>query len=257
MNPPGSEIVDDPAVLAAHFADAPAIHAYALADLEEPFWSASTWYRRDDGVVGIVSLPDGEGEAVYAVSTRDPAASLALLVDLLPRLRPGQLVTGPVGLANAVGAQRPLAWAGPHERYRLGSFRPVDTEAAEPLGLDDLPALTSLYETEPGAAFFLPHMLADNAFMGVRREGGLVAAAGTHVLSERHGVAAIGAVYTHPAHRGIGLGRITTAATVERIRGRVATVALNVASTNATARRIYEGLGFEPVLTYEECELAG
>jgi len=65
MTRPGSEV-----------ADAPEVHAFALADLEERFWSANSWYRRDDGVVGIVSLPDGEGEAVYAVSTRDPVAAI-------------------------------------------------------------------------------------------------------------------------------------------------------------------------------------
>ena len=79
--PAGAHIVVDPDELAELYADDPAAHVYALVDLVEPFWSASTWYRRGDAVVGVVAMPSGEGSAVYAVSTRDPAGCLALLAE--------------------------------------------------------------------------------------------------------------------------------------------------------------------------------
>jgi len=257
MIPAGAHIVTDPEELAAHFADEPGAHVYALGDLDEPFWSASTWYRRGDGVVGVVRLPDDEGTAVYAVATRDPQGSLALLLDVLPQLAPGQLITGPTGMGQAIGARRRLAWSGPHVRYRLVQHRPADSSGVVPLGRHDLDDVTALYATEPGAAFFLPHMLGDETFVGVRDEAGwLVAVAGTHLFSDRRDVAAIGAVYTHPDHRGRGLGRSVTAGVIERIGDRASRIGLNVAADNHPARAIYERLGFEAVLDYEECELA-
>ncbi|MEM8709085.1 MAG: hypothetical protein AAGE98_21670, partial [Actinomycetota bacterium] len=86
MTPPGAVIVTDPAELMAHYADRRPAHIYALADLEEPFWTPSRWYRRGDAVVGVVSMPGGEGAAVYAVATTDPEATLDLVVDVLPEL---------------------------------------------------------------------------------------------------------------------------------------------------------------------------
>lgn len=50
-----------------------------------------------------------------------------------------------------------------------------------------------------------------------------------------------------PAHRGRGLGRAVTAWGVETLRGRGAeTVVLAVEGENASALRLYEGLGFRP-----------
>ena len=217
------ELIEDPAELAAHFSDHRGIHLYALADLEEPFWTPSRWYRRGAAVVGVVSMPDGDGAAVYAVATISPEAALDLLVDLLPELPSGQLVTGPVGLAAAVGAERPMAWHGPHLRYRLTDPTQVPPRIDEvvDLGRGDLAELEALYATEPNAAFFRPHMLDDETFVAVRRLGRLVSAAGTHVVSEAQGVAAIGAVYTHPDHRGGGCLLYTSPSPRDRQKSRM------------------------------------
>lgn len=256
--PAGARIVADRAELAAFYGDAPAAHVYALADLDEPFWPASRWYRRGDAVVGLVGLPSGEGLACYAVATRDPHATLGLVADLAPELPVGLLVTGPSGLAEALAPIRPVAWHAPHVRYLLAdrSRLPPTDPRIESLGRADLADLEALYASEPGAVFFLPHMLDDGAFVGVREEGVLVAAAGTHVVSTTHGVAAIGAVYAALAHRGRGLGRAVTVAVARRLAERVGVVGLNVAASNQIARRVYESIGFVPLLTYDEAELA-
>jgi ribosomal protein S18 acetylase RimI-like enzyme len=153
---------------------------------------------------------------------------------------------------------RPLTWHAPHVRYELvdpGALPPPDP-LVEPLGAGDLADILALYDGDPGAVFFLPHMLDDGAFVGVRDDGVLVAAAGTHVLSTTHRVAALGAVYTAPSHRGRGLGRSVTTAVTRQLLPRVGTIGLNVAAANLPARRIYESIGFTAILSYEEAELA-
>ena len=45
------------------------MHPYGLADLEEPFWSSSTWYRRGDAVVAVLDL--GGDPVVYAIAADD------------------------------------------------------------------------------------------------------------------------------------------------------------------------------------------
>ena len=260
-------LVTDPDILVEHYRDVPTVHIYALADLEEPFWSASQWYRRNQAVVGLVQIPGDEAKTVYAVATRQPNETLALVIDLLPRLPPGTLITGPVGLADAVGDRRQLAWGGPHLRYclvggptrapqwRTARRRDRGTWCLANLGPAHADQLDGLYATEPEAAFFRRSMLVDDSFAGVFDDGELVAAAGTHVLSGRHGVAAIGAIYTLPSHRGRGLGRLVTQAVIDRIADRVPVIGLNVAEGNTPARRIYGQLGFEPILAYEEVAL--
>ncbi|MEM9040805.1 MAG: GNAT family N-acetyltransferase [Actinomycetota bacterium] len=276
--PPGARFVDDPEELIEHYSDRPDAHVYALVDLGEPYWSASRWYRRDDAVVGVIGLPGGEGLAVYAVATVDPHGTLDLVAELAPALPSGLLVTGPVGLGDRLARVRPVAWHGPHERYVLATTELATTELAgpdaessddewtvEPLVRADLARLDELYSRSPGAVFFLPSMLDDGAFVGVHRRGDpvrrLVAAAGTHVLSDRHGVAALGAVFTDPTMRGLGLGRRATIGAIHRVLdpGRprpITTVGLNVAADNTIARRLYESLRFDAVHTYAEAELA-
>ncbi len=254
--PVGAAVVTDPAELEAHFRDHTAIHIYALADLEEPYWSASRWYRRDSAVVGLVGIP-GAGTTVYAVTAHEPEPTLRLLADLTPTIPSGALITGPEGSAAAIAPRRELAWHAPYLRYRL--TEPVaavggPSDVVE-IGPDDLDELARLYRTEPGAAFFVAHMLDDATFVGIRRDGRLVAAAGTHVASETKRIAAIGAVYTHPQHRGEGLGAMVTAGVVWRLAGRADTIGLNVAESNRAARTVYERLGFDAILRYEECEV--
>jgi len=83
-----------------------------------------------------------------------------------------------------------------------------------------------------------------------------VAVAGTHVLSQKYDVAAIGAVFTHPDHRGRGLGTAVTAGAIHRIGDRVSTIGLSCTEANLAARGIYIRMGFVESLAYDECELA-
>ena len=253
----GIRRVTDADELAEYFSDVPAAHIYAQVDLEDPYWSASRWYRRDDAVVGFVLLDDTDLETIYAVSTRDPSGSLDLLVELGSEVPPGVVATGPTGLGDALARIGAVEWRETCVRYVLSdrTALPGPDPRIEALGVDDIAEVVAIYAHEPGAAFFLPNMLADDSFVGIRERGELVAVAGTHVLSETKRMAAIGGVFTRPSHRGQGLGRAVSSGVIERITDRVDLVGLNTAADNRAARSVYESIGFEPVLEYEEAAL--
>lgn len=259
--PPGAHRVEDQSELETFFSDEPAAHVYGLADLEDPFWEPSVWIRRADAVVGLVRLPDSQATTVYAVATRDPAGTLQLVVDLLPMISPGTLITAPSGLPEALGSHRGVTWSAPHMRYVLDDICKAGVAVeASPLGVtsidrDRVEDLQDLYAADPGAAFFLPSMVDHESFVGVYEGGQLVAAAGTHVLSTTKRCAAIGGVYVKPSHRGLGLSKAVTAGVVGRIRDRIDLIGLNVAMGNAPARAAYTRLGFRPILTYSEAEV--
>lgn len=250
-----TRVVDDPAELAALFGRDKHIHIYGLADLDEPFWSASTWWRNGDAALGLVGLPDGQ-TIVYAVSSADPVGTLALAEELVDEI-PATLVTGVTGIGSAFErAGRTLVWQRGYHRFHLVDYTQVPGAPDQliPLSADHAEEALALYSVEPDAAFFQTSMLLDDTFVGVRSGDQLVAIAGTHVLSTRHDVAAIGAVFTHPEHRGQGLGAAVTAGAIHRIGDRVSTVGLNCTEANVVARRIYTQMGFVQSLGYDECE---
>jgi RimJ/RimL family protein N-acetyltransferase len=247
--------ITDPAELLRLFAADRETHLYGLADLEEPFWSNSTWYRDGSAVVGVVGVGD-RWVTGYAMSRVAPDETLDLLAETIESIPPGTWVTGPTGMFERISTVRSARDIGTHWRMILDE--PIDVEGssrAVPLGPEDLDALVDLHASDRGRAFFLPAMLAGNPFIGIWEEGRLVASAGTHVASTRHGVAAVGAVITRPSHRGRGLGMIATAGLCQRLAGRYESIGLNVETANRPALRIYDRLGFRRVFQYEEIEL--
>lgn len=124
-------------------------------------------------------------------------------------------------------------------------FRDVDRlPTVQRLGPGDVPALIHLYSSYGGSAFN-PDQLEHGVFYGVRTGARLVAAAGTHVVTARYGIAAVGNVYTRPEARRRGYGTAaTTAVVAELLAGPIRDVVLNVAADNDEAQRVYERLGF-------------
>jgi ribosomal protein S18 acetylase RimI-like enzyme len=248
-------ILADSAELADLFATDRETHLYGLADLEEPFWSNSTWYRSGSAVVGLVST-GGSWMTGYAMTRVSPHETLDLLAEVHESMPAATWITGPVGMHRAISPLRPVRDVGPHWRMILEEVVTVDgSSAAVPLGADDVEAVVELHDSDEGSTFFLPTMLDHNPFVGIWEDGRLVASAGTHVASRRHGVAAVGAVITRPSHRGQGLGALVLAALCQTLVADYETVGLNVETANASALRLYDRLGFRPVFQYEEIEV--
>jgi ribosomal protein S18 acetylase RimI-like enzyme len=235
-----------------------AVHVYGLADLEDPYWSSSTWFRRGQAAVGVLDLGSG-APVLYAVSSRAPEATLDLLEELVPVLPDHFVITGVRGLADRLAPRYRADWSIPHVKMHLaGTARlPPADPGLEPLDRTHLDEVLALRATTPdGGAFFVPGLLDTGQYLGLREDGGdLVAVAGVHVLSPRHGVAAVGNVLTHPGHRRRGHARALMGTLCRRLVEVVPTVGLNVAVDNTGARALYEQLGFEVVADYDEAEL--
>ncbi len=117
----------------------------------------------------------------------------------------------------------------------------VDCEAAIPLGAADVPEMLELVgETEPGP--FLTRTIELGDYLGIRRDGSLVAMAGERFHLD--GWTEISAVCTRPDHRGEGLASRLVGALIAGIQLRSERAFLHAMSTNTGAIRLYEELGF-------------
>jgi ribosomal protein S18 acetylase RimI-like enzyme len=114
-------------------------------------------------------------------------------------------------------------------------------EEAVPLGAADVPDMLRLTGlTKPGP--FLPRTVELGTYLGIRREGELVAMAGERFRVP--GWTEISAVCSHPDWRGHGLASRLTRAVAAGITARGDTPFLHAIATNMTAIRLYKELGF-------------
>ena len=115
-----------------------------------------------------------------------------------------------------------------------------DAEAI-PLGPADVPEMLDLVtRTRPGP--FSPRTIEFGGYLGIRRDGALVAMAGERLRPP--GWAEISAVCTDPAFRGQGLATRLTLAVAAAIIARGEQPFLHAAADNVTALTLYESLGF-------------
>ncbi|MFD3487899.1 GNAT family N-acetyltransferase [Streptomyces sp. NPDC058665] len=117
----------------------------------------------------------------------------------------------------------------------------VPDDEAVVLGAADVPEMLDLVErTRPGP--FRPRTIELGTYLGIRREGELVAMAGERMRPP--GWREISAVCTAPEYRGQGLGARLVLAVAAGIKARGETPFLQAAADNEGAIRLYEALGF-------------
>lgn len=247
----------DPSDMLATFADHRAIHAYGICDVVQ-FWDTSQWWVRDGAVVGLVGLPYAPDPVVYAVSAVHGVETLGLLADLTPQLPERFEITGPIGLSERLAATHRSLRCLPHVKMHL--VRPDKLPRPDPavrvLEPDDLPAVRKFDNHEDaGLQFFREDLLGTGRQVAIFDGDQIAALAGVHLIDTTERIAVVGHVSTLPDLRGRGLGTRVVAALCQRLRSEVDIVTLNVGRDNTTARHIYEGLGFLPLLEYEEAEL--
>lgn len=215
---------------------------YALGDLDPRRQHHCEWHVRGSSIALIYREFDtpilfvaGGGEIVEALPAMDAC-----------------LLQVPDVLLAALAPRFEVEWARPVFRMALDPDAPGSAAPAgpvDPLGPSDVPDLLELYAdgdaTGEAPDFFIPSQVDDGTFVGIREDGHLVAAGGTHLYSATESVGAIGNVYTRRSHRGRGLAAVVVRAIVDQLRARgTRTIALNVRTGNTTAIRLYERLGF-------------
>lgn len=224
-----------------------ALHAYELGDLDAEQWPFTTWYRLDDAVALVYhgsTVP-----TLIALHRPDRLPAVTALLDAMAPVLPARFVAHvTAGAQAALAAHVDLQSRGPHLKMSLtGAGRLAGIEPdGERLGPEDLSELLRFYEGAYPGGWFLPRMLTTGPYVGIRREGALVAVAGSHIWSPAYGVAALGNVATRPDLRGQGLGTAVVAQWCRLAAVSVEHVALNVKADNAPALRLYERLGFTP-----------
>lgn len=114
-------------------------------------------------------------------------------------------------------------------------------EEAVVLTRADVPEMLALVErTKPGP--FLPRTIELGTYLGIRRDGELVAMAGERMKPP--GWTEVSAVCTDERFRGQGLGGRLVLAVVANIQARGDRAFLHTGRQNVTAIRLYESLGF-------------
>lgn len=160
--------------------------------------------------------------------------------DAASLVAPGTFVAGRYG-----GAELPDGWRAVQafDLVQMVEERVtgVDCAQAITLGAADVPEMLELVaQTEPGP--FLSRTIELGDYLGIRRDGALVAMAGERFHLD--GWTEISAVCTKPTHRGQGLASRLMGALVAGIQRRSERVFLHAMSTNTGAIRLYEQLGF-------------
>ncbi len=116
-------------------------------------------------------------------------------------------------------------------------WRPV------PLGPQDLPALTNLYDSVPAVAW-TPLSLSYGPARGIYVGGQLAAAAGVHYHTPW--VTEIGHIVTRPEQRRRGMAEAVVRALLADLQGHTRHIFLMHVTANRAAARLYARLGFAP-----------
>lgn len=226
--------------------------AYALADLEDRDPARSRWgiARADGEVVSLVLEYGGPSPQPLFIAGRDDGIE-AILRDVI---KPS------IAYVACLPANRPAV----ETRYRLdagpqmvrmwvdrSTFRPAVDPSVERLAAADAGELNRLYRLGFGS-WLPPSAVGEGVYYGIRVNGRLVAAAGTHVIGPRARIAVVGNVLTQPEFRGRGHAQAATSAVTAHLLDFCDHVVLNVRSDNPPALNAYQRLGFAEHVRFEE-----
>ncbi len=248
---PSTRTLNDRRQLRAFLEQDRLLAAYALCDLEDREFGKTRWGGAFDAdrlvalaveysgltpqPLFVMGRPDGI-EAVLRDVIRPRAAYVAALPESIPAVEATyRLDPGP---------QMVRMWV---DRARFRPY-PADVRRLHPI---DIGELNRLYQL--GFASWLPSSaITDGVYYGIRANGRLVAAAGTHVISPQARIAVVGNVLTHVEYRGRGYATAVTGAVTAELLRSCDQVVLNVRSDNPPALQAYRRLGYAEHARFEE-----
>ena len=226
--------------------------AYALCDLDDREFRRTRWAVATSSAEPIAVGLEYSGlspQPVFLIG--DPDGIAAILRDVLrPRaayvaVLPDQVSAVSASYRLEPGPQMVRMWVDAERFRRYPSAAVVRLDAA------DAPDLNRLYGLGFGA-WLPPRAVSEGVYFGIRVNGRLVSAAGTHVVSRVARLGVVGNVLTHAEFRGRGYATAVTGAVTGALLQLCDAVVLNVRADNPPALNAYRRLGFAEHVRFEE-----
>jgi ribosomal protein S18 acetylase RimI-like enzyme len=226
--------------------------AYAICDLDDREFGRTRWgiARENGALTALVLEYGGPSPQPLFIMGQDDGVSAILRDVIRPRL--------------AFVAARPDSLGAVQRHYRLDPgpqmvrmwvdgerFQPVVDPGVESLRSSDVSELNRLYRLGFGS-WLAGDAVAEGVYFGIRVNGHLVAAAGTHVIGRDARIAVVGNVLTQPEYRRRGYAEATTAAVTAELLRFCDHVVLNVRADNPPALNAYRRLGYVEHARFEE-----
>jgi ribosomal protein S18 acetylase RimI-like enzyme len=225
--------------------------AYAICDLEDREFGRTRWgiaLEGDEPIALALEYSGSTPQPVFLMGRNDGLT--AILRDVIkPRAAylaalPSMLPAAEAHYRVDPGPQMVRMWV---DRT---TFRPYPATVQRLLP-SEIGELNKLYQL--GFASWLPaSAIADGVYYGMRVNGHLVAAAGTHVVSPTARLAVVGNVLTHVDYRGRGFATAVTSAVTGELLRTSDQVVLNVRADNPPALNAYRRLGYAEYVRFEE-----
>lgn len=225
--------------------------SYAICDLEEREFARTRWglaWDADSPVALVLEYSGPTPQPLFVMGRVDGIG--VILRDLIrPRVA---FVAAPADVLPAIetayrvdpGSSMVRMWV---DRARFRPY-PATVQRLLPVEIVDLNRLYQL-----GFASWLPAAtIVDGVYYGMRVNGQLVAAAGTHVISRSARLAVVGNVLTHMDFRGRGFATAVTGAVTAELLRTCDQIVLNVRADNPPALNAYRRLGFAEHVRFEE-----
>jgi ribosomal protein S18 acetylase RimI-like enzyme len=225
--------------------------AYAICDLEDREFGRTRWGIARDGDAIVALALEYNGSTPQPLFVMGRPDGIGAILGEVVRPRAAYVAALPASMP-AVAAHYRVDEGPPMVRMWLDRTRfrpyPATVQRLVPADIGDLNRLYQL-----GFASWLPgSAIADGVYFGLRVNGQLVAAAGTHVIGREGGLAVVGNVLTHVDYRGRGFATAVTGAVTAELLRTCDTVVLNVRSDNPPALHAYRRLGYEEHVRFEE-----
>ncbi len=232
-----------------------AYHAYALADLDERYFSQCAWWAAENSQGDIQSLVlVFYGLTPPVILTMGETAHLPHILARMS-LPSSAMVSGVESHIAHLRAHYRFEYLDVMWRMTLKhqNFRPVKGSVSPKLlAAQHLNALQAFYQNAHGNAF-APYQLEKGVFYGIFNNTNLIAVAGTHIVAPHYGVAAVGNIFTHSNHRNTGFAQQTTSAVCSHLFALgIDTIVLNVMQSNLAAIHVYKKLGFKIAYAFAE-----
>jgi ribosomal protein S18 acetylase RimI-like enzyme len=225
--------------------------AYAICDLEEREFARTRWGMAWDGDVPIALVLEYNGPTPQPLFVMGREDGIGVILRDLIRPRVAYVAARGSVLSAVESAYR--VDPGPSmvrmwvDRAHFHPY-PATVQRLLPVEIGELNRLYQL-----GFASWLPSAaIADGVYYGLRVNGQLVAAAGTHVVSPGAHLAVVGNVLTHIDYRGRGFATAVTGAVTAELLRTCDQVVLNVRSDNPPALNAYRRLGYVEHVRFEE-----